>query len=92
MPGHQNLSIGPVIPLAPERTYRFLDYFFAPDADPRGSRTCSPSTPGRSRGSRARRAGTAGRPLGLLEEGRQLPESERLIAHFQALLVEALGE
>jgi hypothetical protein len=28
---------------------------------------------------------------GLLDEGRLLPESERLIAHFQALLVAALG-
>ena len=33
MPGRGNLSIGPVVPLAPERTYRFLDYFFAPGTD-----------------------------------------------------------
>ena len=33
MPGRPNFSIGPIVPLAPERTYRFLDYFVAPDAD-----------------------------------------------------------
>ena len=29
---------------------------------------------------------------GLLDEGRPLPRSEQLIAHFQALLVEALAD
>ena len=33
MPGRGNLSIGPVLPLGADRTYRFLDYFFLPDAD-----------------------------------------------------------
>ena len=27
MPGRPNLSIGPIVPRSPERTYRFLDYF-----------------------------------------------------------------
>src|SRR5688500_13207559 len=31
MPGQPNLSIGPVLPAAPERTARFLDYFVGPD-------------------------------------------------------------
>jgi choline monooxygenase len=34
MPGPPNLSIGPVWPVSPGRTEGFLDYFFAPDADP----------------------------------------------------------
>ena len=33
LPGRPNISIGPVLPEGPERTSRFLDYFFAPDAD-----------------------------------------------------------
>ena len=33
MPGHANLSIGPVLPLGPERSTRYLDYFFAADVD-----------------------------------------------------------
>jgi choline monooxygenase len=32
-PGAPNISIGPVIPEAPDRTRRFLDYFFDPGAD-----------------------------------------------------------
>ena len=34
MPGRPNFSIGPIRPLTTERTYRFLDYFVAEDADP----------------------------------------------------------
>src|SRR5918994_2496558 len=33
MPGHPNLSIGPILPTAPERTARFLDYFVGPDVE-----------------------------------------------------------
>ena len=33
MPGRGNLSIGPIVPIGAERTYRFLDYFFLPDTD-----------------------------------------------------------
>ena len=43
-PGHPNLSIGALLPVTADRTAGFLDYFFAPDADPRGSRTSSSST------------------------------------------------
>jgi len=32
-PGPANLSIGPILPAGAERTTRYLDYFFAPDAD-----------------------------------------------------------
>ena len=34
MPGAQNLSIGPLVPVDPGRTDGFLDYFFPTDADP----------------------------------------------------------
>ncbi len=33
MPGHPNISIGPVIPESPGTTHRYLDYFVAPDVD-----------------------------------------------------------
>jgi hypothetical protein len=33
----------------------------------------------------------AGVRSGVLEEGRLLPKSERLVEHFQSLVVEALG-
>src|SRR3954464_3043619 len=32
-PGQPNLSCGPIVPVGPQRTARFLDYFFAPDVD-----------------------------------------------------------
>ena len=31
MPGHANLSIGPIDPVTPDRTDRYLDYFFGSD-------------------------------------------------------------
>jgi phenylpropionate dioxygenase-like ring-hydroxylating dioxygenase large terminal subunit len=34
MPGRPNLSIGPLVPEEPGRTYGWLDYFFAEDMDP----------------------------------------------------------
>ena len=33
MPGHPNLSIGPVVPTGAETTTRYLDYFVGPDVD-----------------------------------------------------------
>ena len=36
-PGKPNISIGPMVPLTPDRTYRFLDYFFGPTSTSRGS-------------------------------------------------------
>jgi choline monooxygenase len=92
MPGHPNLSIGPIVPLAPDRTLRFLDYFFAPGVEPAWVEDMLAFD---------EQVGVEDRALvervqqgvrsGLLDEGRLLPESERLIAHFQALLVAALG-
>jgi hypothetical protein len=32
-PGHPNLSIGPVWPVAPDRCAGYLDYFFAPGVE-----------------------------------------------------------
>jgi len=92
MPGRPNLSIGPILPTAPERTYRFLDYFAAPDVgeawltdmlafdDEVGAED-------RILVERVQR----GVASGLLEEGRLLPQSEQLVAHFQSLVVEALA-
>jgi Ring hydroxylating alpha subunit (catalytic domain) len=34
MLGRPNLTIGPLSPEEPDRTYGWLDYFFAEDADP----------------------------------------------------------
>jgi phenylpropionate dioxygenase-like ring-hydroxylating dioxygenase large terminal subunit len=92
MPGRANLSIGPVIPLDAERTYRFLDYFFAPDADEEWieSMIAFDGQVGSEDRALVERV-QAGVRSGLLDSGNLLPESERLISHFQALLVEALA-
>jgi carnitine monooxygenase subunit len=90
-PGFANLSIGPVWPESPERTVGFLDYFFAPDVSDADARQLIEFDD---------RVGLEDRQLvesvqrgvraGLLEQGRLLPESERLIAGFQRKVAEAL--
>jgi phenylpropionate dioxygenase-like ring-hydroxylating dioxygenase large terminal subunit len=92
MPGHPNLSIGPIVPTGPETTVRFLDYFVGPDVDEAWTRDLLEFDD---------QVGAEDRVLvermqkglrgGGLEHGRLMGESERLIAHFQALLVDALA-
>ena len=92
MPGRPNFSIGPIVPTAPETTYRFLDYFVAPDADEawiEESLAFDAQVGAEDRVLIERVQ--AGMRAGLVEDGRLLPESEQLIAHFQALVVDALA-
>ncbi|MDX6398751.1 MAG: choline monooxygenase [Gaiellaceae bacterium] len=92
MPGHPNLSIGPVIPTGPEHTARFLDYFVGPDVEEAWIREMlefdaqvgSEDTVLVERVQRGVRGGG-------LDHGRLMLESERLIAHFQGLLLDALA-
>jgi carnitine monooxygenase subunit len=92
-PGRTNLSCGAILPAGPERTHRFLDYFFAPDVDQAWvdelmafddqiGREDSALVEGVQRGVRS----------GMLAEGRLLTKSEQLVAHFQRLTREALAE
>ena len=92
MPGRPNISIGPVVPLAPERTYRFLDYLVAPDASEEWleEMLAFDAQVGAEDRELVERVQARVRS-GLLEEGRLLPESERLVEHFQSLVVEALA-
>jgi choline monooxygenase len=92
MPGRPNLSIGPIYPLAPERTYRFLDYLVAPDADERWieESLAFDAQVGAEDRVLVERV-QAGVRSGMLGEGRLLPTSEQLVAHFQALVVGALA-
>jgi choline monooxygenase len=91
-PGRPNLSIGPVLPSGPARTDRFLDYFFAPDASDEWVEELlefdgQVGAEDRVLVENVQR-GTA---TGLVPSGRLLPESERLIADFQARVHEALS-
>ena len=91
-PGRPNLSIGPLWPNGAERCAGFLDYFFGEDVEETWiadlltfddqvgdeDRALVESV---QRGVRA----------GMIEHGRLLPQSERLIRHFQELVADALA-
>jgi choline monooxygenase len=91
-PGHPNLSCGPMIPLGPERTGRFLDYFFAPDVDQSWVDELIAFDTQVWLEDRALVEGVQrGVRSGVLGEGRLLSESEHLLAHFQRLCADALA-
>jgi phenylpropionate dioxygenase-like ring-hydroxylating dioxygenase large terminal subunit len=91
-PGHPNLSCGPIVPLGPERTGRFLDYFFAPDVDQAWVDELLAFDTQVGLEDRALVEGVQrGVRSGVLAEGRLLSESEQLVAHFQRLCAEALA-
>jgi len=90
--GHPNLSCGPMVPLGPERTGRFLDYFFAPDVDQTWVDELIAFDSQVGLEDRALVEGVQrGIRSGVLGEGRLLSESEQLVAHFQRLCAEALA-
>jgi choline monooxygenase len=92
LPGPPNLSIGPILPAGPERTERFLDYFFAPGADEAAvaNLLAFDDEVGREDTVLVERV-QRGVRSGAVADGRLLVESERLVAHFDRLLVEQLG-
>src|SRR6266516_1441007 len=90
--GPPNLSIGPMLPVGPERSTGFLDYFFAADADSAWVEELLAFD---------RQVGAEDRALvervqkgvrsGIVAEGRLLGESEQLVARFQELVGSALA-
>jgi choline monooxygenase len=90
-PGQPNLSCGPIVPVGPERTARFLDYFFVPGVDQAWLEELIEFDDQIGREDRALVEGVQrGLRAGVLTEGRVLSESEQLVAHFQRLCAEAL--
>ena len=91
-PGRPNLSIGPVWPEGPERSRGFLDYFFAPGEDESWIHDLLEldDQVGREDTALVERV-QRGVRSGVLTEGRLLGESEQLIAHFDALVRDALS-
>jgi phenylpropionate dioxygenase-like ring-hydroxylating dioxygenase large terminal subunit len=91
-PGRPNFSIGPVLPAGATRTERFLDYFFAPGVDEAWIEELlafdgQVGAEDKVLVENVQR----GVATGLVESGRLLPESERLIVDFQHRLAEALA-
>jgi carnitine monooxygenase subunit len=92
-PGQPNISIGQVVPRAPDRTYRFLDYFFGPDVDQHWIDDLRAFDDQVGSEDRALVEGVQrGVASGALERGVLLSRSEQLIGHFQALTASALAE
>ena len=84
-PGPANLSIGPIVPAGPGRTERYLDYFFAPDADEQwiADFFAFDDQVGREDTALVESV-QRGMTAGLLQEGRLLLDAEALIAAFQS--------
>ena len=92
MPGKPNLSIGPIIPHAPGRTYRYLDYFFGAEVDDEwiADYIALDDQVGAEDRVLVERV-HAGMAAGAVEHGVLLARSEQLLAEFQSLLTDALA-
>jgi choline monooxygenase len=85
MPGEPNLSIGPLEPVAPGRTEGFLDYFFAPGAEPAWIEAfLALDDQVGAEDTVLVESVQRGMASGAFESGRLLLPSEQLIAAFQA--------
>ena len=92
MPGRPNFSIGPIVPHGPGADVPLPGLLRRADADEawiEESLAFDAQVGAEDRVLIERVQ--AGVRAGLIEEGRLLPESEQLIAHFQALVVDALA-
>ena len=92
MPGRPNLSIGPIIPDGPERTSRFLDYFFAADADAAwiDELVAWDGEVGEEDRRLVERV-QRGVRSGVVDKGVLLPEAERLVGRFDELVTRSLA-
>jgi choline monooxygenase len=92
-PGRPNLSIGPILPVEPGLTARFLDYFFAPDVDDGWVEELLAFDDQVGREDRALVEGVQrGVAAGVLEGGRLLEGAEQLIVEFQRRVAAALEQ
>ena len=92
LPGPPNLAAGPLVPRAPHRTSGFLDYYFPENVAEGEVDELLAFDDQVGREDRALvESVQRGVQSGLIESGRLLPESERLLAHFQSLLRDAVA-
>jgi phenylpropionate dioxygenase-like ring-hydroxylating dioxygenase large terminal subunit len=91
--GRPNISIGPIAPLTPARTHRFLDYFFGPNVETEWIDDLLAFDDQVGKEDRALvESVQRGVGSGALERGVLMSRSEQLIGHFQALTEAALTE
>src|SRR5438132_3877318 len=92
-PGPPNLSIGPITPNGTGRTDRYLDYFFAPDVDPKWREEFFAFDDQVGREDRVLVESVhRGMASGMLQNGRLLLSSEPLLAAFQRWVEERLAD
>ena len=92
LPGPQNLVAGPVVPLRPDRTVGWFDYFFSEDvSEAEAEELIAFDDQVGLEDRRLVESVQRGVGSGLLDGGQLLPESERLLAHFQELVRKALA-
>lgn len=91
-PGRPNFSIGPIVPVAPERTVRFLDYLFGEDVDEEWIQglVAFDDQVGREDADLVASV-QRGLGSGMVERGRLLLNSEHLIHGFQRRIADALA-
>jgi phenylpropionate dioxygenase-like ring-hydroxylating dioxygenase large terminal subunit len=91
-PGRPNISLGPMVPLSPGRTYRFLDYFFGAGVDQAWIDELMAFDDQVGREDRLLVEGVQrGIASGTVEHGFLMGRSEQLIGHFQQLTRAALA-
>jgi choline monooxygenase len=91
-PGRPNLSIGPMWPLATDRTAAWFDYFFAEGTDEAWiEQMLAFDDQVGSEDTGLVEAVQRGAASGALEHGRLLTRTERLIAAFQEMVRARLG-
>jgi phenylpropionate dioxygenase-like ring-hydroxylating dioxygenase large terminal subunit len=91
-PGTPNLSIGPILPTAPGRTERYLDYFFERSVDEDWLREFFAFDDQVGREDTALvESVQRGMAAGVLEQGRLLLNAEPLIAAFQGWVANRLA-
>ncbi|MBA4065780.1 MAG: aromatic ring-hydroxylating dioxygenase subunit alpha [Isosphaera sp.] len=91
-PGHPNLAVHVWLPDGPDHTRGFTDRFFPPDAPEEFVRALAEFTRQVVTEDQSLTASVQlGLRAGLPERGRLLPRSERLVLHFQKLVLRALS-
>lgn len=92
MPGQPNLSIGPIVPTGPTTTHRRLDYFFGPAVEEAWIKEMMAFDEQVGREDvalvEASQRGLSARPQ---ERGTLFVGSEKLIKHFDEMILAAIG-
>jgi choline monooxygenase len=84
LPGHPNLSIGPLWPVSTDRCAGFLDYFFGPEADEQWiEELLEFDNVVGSEDTALIETAQAGTSAGIIEHGRLLAHDDQLIASFR---------